>query len=248
MDLGSLIINTRVRSGWSAIDLGIVLAKQFWLRSVFLYLLIAIPIFFGLSYLFNSTYFFLALWWFKPLYERPILFLLSRELFGEKMSIWLVLKNIKKWLLPGLAWILTFRRISPTRGMLAAITLLEQPAMKDYGKRVSVLSIKYSNQAGWLTLVLLHVENFLWFALLGLIAFFIPDLIDIDNFFDSYFSQSSIYIDLCLVLVMAMVAPFYVASGFMLYICRRIELEGWDIEICFRDWAAKKVTTVSEAI
>lgn len=244
MNLDSLIINTRVRSGWSAIDLGFVLAKQFFVRSALLYLVLAVPVFFVLSYFIDSSYFYLALWWFKPLFERPILFLLSRELFGEKTSFWSVLKSIKQWLIPGLGWILTIRRISPTRGMLAAITLLERPSMKTYSKRASVLSLKYSNQAGWLTLVLLHIENFLWFALLGLVAIFLPDLVNFDQFFDSGFNQSSVYIDFSLVLIMAVVAPFYVAAGFMLYICRRIELEGWDIEICFRDWVAKKISAL----
>lgn len=240
MNLDSLIINTRVRSGWSAIDLGFVLAKQFMFRSFLLYLVLAVPVFFILFNLIESSYFYLALWWFKPLFERPILFLLSRELFGERTNFWSVLKNIKHWLFPGLGWILSIRRISPTRGMLAAITLLERPSMKSYGKRVSVLSLKYSNQAGWLTFVLLHIENFLWFALLALVAVFLPELVNIEQFFESNFNQSNIYINLSLVLIMALVAPFYVAAGFMLYICRRIDLEGWDIEICFRDWVVKK--------
>jgi hypothetical protein len=33
---------------------------------------------------------------------------------------------------------------------------------------------------------------------------------------------------------MAVIAPFYVAGGFALYLHRRSELEGWDIEISFR--------------
>ena len=28
----------------------------------------------------------------------------------------------------------------------------------------------------------------------------------------------------------------YVVAGFMLYISRRVELEGWDMEIIFRNW------------
>ena len=40
-------------------------------------------------------------------------------------------------------------------------------------------------------------------------------------------------------LAMVLVAPVYATSGFALYISRRIELEAWDIEIKFRDMAAR---------
>ena len=56
-------------------------------------------------------------------------------------------------------------------------------------------------------------------------------------------SENNVFMDLSFVLIMAAVAPFYCAGGFMLYISRRIELEGWDIEICFREWMANSTST-----
>ena len=40
-------------------------------------------------------------------------------------------------------------------------------------------------------------------------------------------------------LAMSLIAPFYVAGGFALYLNRRSELEGWDIEICLRRLLAR---------
>ena len=48
-------------------------------------------------------------------------------------------------------------------------------------------------------------------------------------------STASIWISECLLLLaLSIVAPFYVAGGFALYLTRRTELEAWDIEISFR--------------
>jgi len=41
-------------------------------------------------------------------------------------------------------------------------------------------------------------------------------------------------------LVMSVIAPFYVAGGFALYLTRRSELEAWDIEISFRRLMARR--------
>ena len=88
--------------------------------------------------------------------------------------------------------------------------------------------------------MLIHFENFFYYSILASIALFAPDYISevFDNWFsEGYFSFAGVILfDLLVLFVLSAVAPFYVAGGFMLYISRRIELEGWDIEICFREW------------
>ena len=41
------------------------------------------------------------------------------------------------------------------------------------------------------------------------------------------------------VLCMSLIAPFYVSAGFALYLHRRGELEGWDLEIAFRQMSER---------
>lgn len=237
MQLDNLIIETRARSGWAAIDLGCVLGKRFWLRGLILYLTLAVPVFL-LTRLVADSYLlpYLILWWFKPLFERPILYFMSRELFNEQLGFWKTLARWKEWLLPGLVWVLTVRRLSVNRGMYAPISMLERPKFSDYGDRASVLGSKFSSESTWLTVAFYHFETFLAIALLVLLAVFFPDQIKFSFTFFNELQENNFYVDLVYVIMMSVVAPFYVASGFMLYISRRVELEGWDIEICFRSW------------
>ncbi len=85
----------RPRSNWEAIDLGISLVREhfgdisrIWALTVFplcvLVLLASTPfsLFWGLCFV----------WWLKPLFERVVLFYLSRALFGEKPRVRAVLR------------------------------------------------------------------------------------------------------------------------------------------------------------
>lgn len=242
MQLDSLIIETRMRSGWSSIDLGFRFAQHFWLRSFVLYLVMAVPVYALTRFLPSDLYWlaFIILWWFKPVFERPILYLMSRELFSERMPFWRVLADVRLWFLPAWLRIISTRRLSTTRGMMAPVNLLEQPKPKAYSHRKSVLSRKFSSEATWLNIVLLHIESFFGFAALMLLEFIFPDAINFGSFIADDSLASPGYLDLVTVCIMAVIAPFYVAGGFMLYISRRVELEGWDIEIVFRDWVSRE--------
>jgi len=238
MQLSNLVIETRLRNAWSSIDLGIVFARQFWLRGVLLYLIMAIPVF-ALTRLlsgYGSMLPFFVLWWFKPLYERPILYFMSRELFSDTTGVLRTLLNLKNWLTPGLFAILFSRRISFVRGMYAPITLLERPNSSAYSARTLVLGHKFSGEGLWLTIILFFVEGIFAVSLLGLLAIMFPENIEVGLAWFNDLDKSNAILDLVTLLVMAAIAPFYTAAGFMLYISRRVELEGWDIEICFRDW------------
>jgi len=240
MQLNNLIIETRLRTAWSSIDLGLALGRMFWLRAFFLYLLVAMPVF-ALTRLLDDSYVFLPyviLWWCKPIFERPILFFMSRELFSQKTDFVQTISHFKEWFFSGLGWILTLRRLSVSRAMYAPITLLERPNSRQYSQRASVLGNKFSSESMWLTMVLYYVEQIFSIALLMLFYIFFPEQIDISLAWLNELRENNTYVDFGSLLMMAAIAPFYVAAGFMLYISRRVELEGWDIEICFRDWMA----------
>ena len=48
--------------------------------------------------------------------------------------------------------------------------------------------------------------------------------------------------DLAYLVALFLIEPLYVASDFTLYLNRRTELEGWDIEIAFRQLAARRAS------
>lgn len=239
MQLDQLQIVTRVRSAWSSIDLGIKYGRLHWLKSVTLWLVLALPCYFLCLGLLNTEDEWLAgilVWWFKPFFERPILYRQSRELFSQSTSIIETLKDVRYWLFPGLLAAISYRRFSPSRSFLAPVLLLEGLKGSAYAERRAVLSRQFSNEATWLTVVLVHFEGFFEFSVLLLFLIIAPELVDFNQLFVETSPLSDAIIGIVSLFVMASIAPFYVAAGFMLYISRRIDLEGWDIEINFRNW------------
>ena len=102
-----------------------------------------------------------------------------------------------------------------------------------------MISFNYSSTASWLNVILIFIESSLSISAIILITTLWPELIDLSRLFTDENYSDAIYFDLLAVLSIAFVAPFYTAAGFVLYISRRIELEGWDIEICFRNWVTE---------
>lgn len=242
MQLSDLIIHTRLRSSWSALDLGLLVAKKHWFVYASVWLILALPILLILIFTLDQQYFWvvmIVIWWLKPLFERPIVYLLSHHMFAQSLSIKQVFIDYKKWLFPGLFWSLTLRRFSPSRSFLMPVILLERLKGSRYSKRVSVLSGKGGSQAFWLTTVFIHIEYFITFSLL----MFASNITSIDLFESISTGEYSLSFEWlsngAVFITMAIVAPFFAASGFMLYLSRRVELEAWDIEICFREMAAE---------
>ncbi|MEM7358887.1 MAG: hypothetical protein AAF431_07315 [Pseudomonadota bacterium] len=240
MRLSDLTIEPRIRAPWAAIDLGESLIKHFWLRAFALYLTIALPIFLILRTVLgaDSILAILVLWWLKPMFERPLLHFLSMELFGQSCGYFSTLAKIRQWLFTRALHGFSIARLTPTRGMMAPVLLLENADLRTYRQRAKVLGIGYSNTASWHNVVMFHFEAFFYLAGLALLSLFAPDLFASQVYEDFTANRSNVYIDAFTLLAMAAVAPFYVASSFMMYISKRIELEGWDIELCFRDWVA----------
>lgn len=238
MQLDRIIINPRVRGNWSAVDLGFIFARRLWWPACILYVCLTLPVL-VLGLLPSSIgglWTLIVLWWFKPLFERPILYLFSRALFAQPLTVRQVLGAWREWLLPGTLRLITTRRLNPARGLYAPISLLEPSTAAQYSARAQVLGLTSSGAASGLTIVLYHCEAFLTYSCVLLLVWFgAADLMNEESFMEIDDSALAILGLFSAILV----APFYVGAGFMLYIARRIELEGWDIEITFRDWINK---------
>lgn len=251
MNLDQLAVRARLRSPWESIDLGITLARRRW-WSLFLVWLLPAALVFGATAAFlweSPGLAMFLLWWLKPVYDRLPLFISSRALFGERVGAGAALRqffaqNRRDWF----AW-LTWRRLSATRSFDMPVTLLEQNSGARRSSRVAVLHRKHAGAATWLTLTLVHIELILSLAVMALIYLFIPEQVQIDWL--PFLSSGALWLQWALngiyLLVMAAVAPFYVVGGFALYIGRRIELEGWDIEIQFRKLRERRRRTERSA-
>jgi len=181
------------------------------------------------------------IWWLKPFWDRGPLLIISKFIFAEKMSCKeflsaypsLLSKNFLPWL--------TYRRITVARSFIQPVTILEGLSSSNYRKRVGNLNQNAGSAPRWLTLCCAHFELFLVLGIYSFIIILIPNEVDID-YWEMIEQQSatSLYLSNTLTyLCMVLIAPFYICAGFMLYINRRILLEGWDIEIQFRLLASR---------
>lgn len=241
MDLSKLCIDPRQRSSWEAIDLGFVMARR-WYGPLLVCWSIPCLVVTAIiaAALHERTWLALALiWWCKPLFDRLPLYYISRAIFSEPVSVGDTLARLPSlWRFGSLAW-LTIRRLNPTRSFDQPVTVLEHLKGEVRGRRLQSLHRRNTGAAIWLTVVCAHLEALVYIGVLALVGLFIPDQADVSVFsVMTEDTQGVDWINLVLtVLAMMLVAPFYVAAGFALYISRRIELEAWDVEVRFRHLA-----------
>lgn len=243
MQLERIRLKLRRRTAWEALDLGQAMlragagpAYRAWLAT------------FGLAGLLSFALFWqwpwvavLVLWWIKPLCDRVILLSFSRSLFGAEMSWRDVWRSIPTALrAPGVLSGLTIRRLSLARSFLLPVWLLENQSGAAARSRMKLLARRSRGGAVWLTFLCANMLNILSLSFLLLLAFMAPigseGLIDWDQFLGK--SESTL-LNAALghglwMLAEAVIEPLYVASGFSLYLNRRSELEGWDIDVGFR--------------
>ncbi|BBB25956.1 hypothetical protein [Amphritea japonica] len=238
MELDKLEINLRRRTSWEAIDLGFALARRWFMPLWLLWLASAAPLGVMLFLLLHEQLWLLILlvWWFKPLYEPPLMFWMSRAVFGEQLPVKSVLRQWWTVVRPQLLLNLTFRRFNPSRSFTLPVAILEQLRGKPRRDRLRVLG-KNQHAATWLTVIGIHLETILETAFVAVVFMLIPEDLRWTSLNDLIFAPGRIGEWLQLaggLLCMSLIAPFYVAAGFALYLNRRSELEGWDIEINFR--------------
>ncbi len=253
MQLDNITIAVRPRSNGEAMDLGLRLVQTHSRALYGPWLMILLPLFIVLN-IFLSEHLWVAVaivWWLKPLYDRILLYVLSRALFGQTPTVRETINNLRGILSNGLIAQLTYLRLSPRRSFLLPVWQLEDLRGAARRERVRVLTGSASAQAVWLTIVCVHIETSITLGLYGLIYMFLPQDTEISAL-APFFSDAPPYwievVSNCLyLLAIAIVEPFYVAAGFMLYIQRRTQLEAWDIEIRFRRLAQRLSTAGATA-
>ncbi len=231
----------RPRGAWEAIDLGFVMARHWFLPLWLLWMATALPLFLLAHIVFTAfsgsvSYAGLVLWWGKPIYEPALLFWLSRALFDDTPRRRDVLRQLPAIVKPRLLSNLSLRRLSPNRSFYMPVALLEGLRGNERRQRLEVLG-RGQSAGVWLTIIGAHIESVLFASLFLTLAFLLPEELDWLEFSDFMDDGSvvGVWVTQCFyMLSMSLVAPFYVAGGFALYLTRRTELEAWDIEISFR--------------
>jgi len=244
MRLDELSLKLRRRNGWESLDLGMAMCQHWrapllhaWLATygIFVVLLSAV--------LWNyPQWVILTVWWLKPLFDRVLLFVLSRCIFGHVptvRAVWRELPTLlrRTRLLAGL----TFYRLSPSRSFHLPVWQLEGQRGRAARLRRQGLGLRSNGYAWGLMFFCTNFSMVLWFSGVVLSFMFIPDDMLPDGSFwwwQLFADDSQLWLahfgNLLVFLAESLVEPVYVASGFSLYLNRRSELEGWDIEVTFR--------------
>lgn len=246
MQLNQITTAIRLRSAWEAVDLGSTLMQAQWrgiypawtllLFSLAVLLLLATP---------NDYVPFLSLgiWWLKPLYDRVLLHIVSRQLFQESPSMAEVFNALPQLVWhTGLVGALTWRRFSLSRGFNLPIWQLEQLRGEPRQARQNLLLQQSHSYALWLTIACLHLEYVVVFGLYALIVLLDPTGYSLEflrSFFLEGFDETVLYWGgllgfITYVVAVWLIEPLYIAASFTLYLNRRTHLEAWDIELAFR--------------
>ncbi len=230
------------RSPYEATDFGFQLARPYYPTLLSIAAAFLLPMALLLAPFAHAHPFWtsLALWWAKPVWERPILFHLSRAFFGQAPSARETLRGLGRPVFRGLLASLTVQRLAPTRSFDLPVSVLEGSTGAVRSARLGMLRRgRYGGAASALTLVLVQVEWLVQIGLVSLLWVFLPESIS-DSVGGSLFGGREPHwiVGVGLFAIWAvsilLVAPFYVAAGFSLYLHRRTQLEAWDIELVFR--------------
>jgi hypothetical protein len=249
--LSALAISLRRRSQWEAMDLGFTMLRRWWRPVYAAYALAFVPfacLVLALCWATGAIWLaMLIVWWLEPLYDRLVLHVLSRAVFGEPPTWKEVWRQAGQWLGTGLFWALTLDRFDLARSFNLPVRQLEGSRGHERRARKAVLGRRTRSYAVWLTVVWIHFEAVLMWSADGLAALLLPAQAERargsdESFFTNLMElvqRASLEDAIVYALVIFALEPFYVAAGFALYLNRRTLLEGWDIELALRRIAEK---------
>jgi hypothetical protein len=238
MRVEALSVALRPRPASEAVDLGVALvrahARSVWpaFAPVFaLFLLLACATVEIADWL-PAT----LIWWCKPWFDRSLLFILSRAVFGQSTRF------ADLWREGGAVWrgqwlrALVWQRLSLWRAFTQPIYQLEGLRGQALRERCRLLLSGQRGMGFVVQFVFSCVEGVLIFGLWAAVLWFVPEGHREDAF--GWLRDLTGYWKLLPACVYAaivfFVEPFFVAAGLAMYLNRRVELEAWDIEQEFR--------------
>jgi len=241
-----IALELRPRNAWEAMDLGLAMLQRWW-RLVYLPHVILIGALLSVALLaawrLDKPWLALALlWWLKPVYDRLVLHVLSRAVFGEVLATRTALGGVREWLASGILVALTFGRFDLARSFNLPVRQLEGQRGAAARERRVILGRRARGNAVWLTVVCLHFEAVLYWSFGMAATLLLPASgLDARDFMDAVRSgEAWTYADvIAYAAALLVLEPFYVAAGFALYLNRRTLLEGWDLEVALRRLAAR---------
>ena len=260
MRLEDVSAEIRPRTSWEAIDLGMAMVRRDYGFIMLAWACTVLPFCALLVFVLQAWpgLWIFAIFWFKPLYDRVPLIILSRSLFGNRLRLREILGS-PKFFLRMLFGDLTWRRFSPARSYLMPVGLLEGLSGNSRNTRVSVLNREANAHTTSLITACSCFEATIVIGLIGLVVMLNPSPtlgaemedwvagFEMEEFFPIpgivYYTLTAAYF-----FAMSLIEPFYVGGGFGMYVNGRTRSEGWDLELRFRQLEARLITRVSKVV
>jgi hypothetical protein len=233
----------RARSGLEALDLGVAMARAWWRPLAASWAAFVLPVACVAVWLLRDApvWAIALLWWLRPAFARVPLYVLSQELFGQRATLAATARALPGLLLrSGLFASLVPRRLSPVRTFVQPVLQLEGLRGAARTARARVLLGNDAGVGALLALVLGIVNASFTLGLLLFVSLVTPSEIELDVWGIVFGDDAVPGTFAALYLAgMSLVEPLAVACGFALYVNRRVFLEGWEIELAFRQLATR---------
>lgn len=247
MNLEALTLEVRPRTPWEAMDLAVRLAVSHWRILLSGWMVSVFPLFLIINLILLEEYPYWAyflIWFLKPLYDRVPLFILSRVIFSETTHWKDVLNAIPSFFKTSILSSLTLYRLDPGRAFVLPVIQLEGLKGKRRRQRMDTLRRSGNNREVLFFVLCFHLESLITWGLIGLMLMLLPMEMAVQGAESIFLNDEpgllqNVLSMLLYFLVMMVVETLYVSGGFVLYLNRRIILEGWDIELIFRRLAAR---------
>lgn len=244
MQLDAAIVQLRKRTPWQALDTGVLLARRWYARLLVIWLAIGsilLPLIVAIGWLLPGTalkWTLVLFWLLHPMMESALILWAGRAMFATELSL---AQSLRLWrgvfCLHFVGGLIRYR-LHPLRPFAYAVLVLEEPEADMVASRIALLGRRQDNTIFFLLACLAITLLFSLSALATALTLMPEELRHLS--FTSLISPLgrwllfALYATIC-----ALIAPFTVSCGFMLYISRRVELEAWDIELGFRNLNAR---------
>ena len=239
----------RPRSDAEAVDLGLAMVRRHAAGIYKAWFTLLVPLWgvmIALLHEYPSLVIFMA-WWLKPLYDRVVLFHLGRSLFGAAPTLREQVKEWPRLLRQRLGLSLLWGRLSGSRGFTMPVVVLEGLTGKLYQERTGILK-RHGGAAAFG-----FMQLFLLLELAVVLGFWVGIMSWLPEDYTEWFQHSGVLLGrgidppggllwsvaLCYLSAVALLEPFYAGGGFGLYINSRTHLEGWDVDLAFRQLGSR---------
>ncbi len=249
------------RNAWESLDLGLALSRRYFVPMLFSWLTVWTPVWVILAAVTWNTplVFFLLTWWFKPMFARVPLWVLSQLLFALPADSKTLRRNLMTILFRGNLFALTLGRCSLWRSFIMPVRMLEEKRQAGVG-RLGHLLLLGSGTVAWATVFFFMMNLAVLIVFLDLLNNWLPNLAsDLDFDFGGLFKAAvkgeplvfslpaAWLLNLGSLIAMTLTELFYIGAGFGVYLNSRSHMEGWDIQVAFRQ-LCNRLTASSQTL